>query len=109
MVFESEFLDMMPDEVEVEPFEGFDDYGKPSYGFPTSIRCRIVHRPREFRDKDGRLVLSKAQIWLAGNYDTDVRSRVTLPDVSDEFKNPPLLGVERYPDQDGIHHEVLML
>lgn len=96
----SDFLDLMPDTVTVEPFAGRDGYGAPSYGAPVQYRARVVYRPNLVHAPDGKEVVARGTVWLATSDAVSTEDRLTLPDGS----TPRVVAVERYTDASGVHH-----
>lgn len=106
MPFSSDFADVLKDEVSLAHLASRDDYNVPSYGTPsTGLKCRIVHKNTLIRDRNGSDVVSTSQIWLDYDADTTVESQITMPDGS----NPPILSVEKYPDESGNYFMKIFL
>lgn len=83
-------------------------YGEPSYStVTTDYRARIVEKPGFFRSPEGEDIGYSHTLWVAstGSVSITVTDRITLPDGS----SPPVVAVERLPDEEGEHHvKVLM-
>lgn len=102
------FLELMPDTVSIQDVSSRDKYGKRSYGTAASYRARVREKLERIMNLEGREDWAKTKVWIAPNADgtlptltTD--SKVTLPDGS----TPPILAIERIPDEDGYHHMVV--
>ncbi len=109
----TEWLDMMPHTVTLEPFSDRDDYGKPIYGTAATYRARVVYKTEMIIDQRiGAAELettSNGHIWF-GPPTTNLHSgtpptvtaedKVTLPDGS----TPNIMRVDRFPDEYGDHH-----
>lgn len=95
-----DFLDMMPDTITHEPLTGRDDYGKPTHGASVEYPARVVYKAKWLEAKDGSQVLAKAIVWIGGIPTISPEDKIVLPDST----TPPILSIERYPDEDGLHH-----
>jgi len=106
VTFESdEFLELMPHEVTVAKVSSRNSYGEVTYGAASApIRARVVRKARMVRTDSGDEAVSSAHAWLAGAPGVTTADKVTLPDGT----APPIIAVERYPDEDGDHHELLL-
>ena len=100
MAFEDEFLDVMVDEVVWEKFLGIDEYSNPTYASPVTLQCRVSPRAVQVLDANGNEVVSKANIWTAGNVAIGPQDKMTQSDGSTD----PVITVGRPPDGDGAHH-----
>lgn len=105
MAFDTAFLDLMPHSVTIESWLKDDAYGKPKFGYAVSRQCRVVAKPQVIRDKDGRERVSRARVFMGGAFGIDPKDRITLPDGT----QPPILQVQKFPDEDGAHHEVVLV
>lgn len=105
MSFESDFLELMVDTLTYEHETGTrDGYAKATgFGAPVTVTCRIVHSTRMVRADTGEEIVSRSHAYLAGAPGIRVNDRITMPDGS----QPPVVAVERFPDTDGPHHEVV--
>lgn len=103
MSFErSAFQSLMPSTVIRSTRTGHSNYGAPTFSTTTTkIRARVVDKPGMVRNTEGEDVAYRTIVWAASTSATIQPSdRFTLPDGT----SPPLLAVERYPDQSGPHH-----
>jgi hypothetical protein len=100
----ADFLDLMPDTVTFQPLTGTDQYAKPSYGNPVSVKARVVYEDQKTTDDTGQDVVAHGKIYLGGAFNITVKHRATLPDGT----HPPIVRVLRYPDETGAHHEVVL-
>lgn len=96
----NDFLDMMPDKVTHYPFTGRDGYGKPSYSSGTEYYARVVEKNTLVRGFDGSEVVAKGMIWLGGLPSIAPEDRITL----ESGDNITILSIEKYPDENGLHH-----
>lgn len=104
MTFDPSFLDMMKDEITVQSGQTLDVYGAPSAGTSSTKQCRIVRKNKLARDAAGAEVVAGTQVWLQAPSGISVTDTVTMPDGS----TPVIIAIEAYPDEDGLHHEVLL-
>lgn len=112
MTWDPEFEELMTQEVVRKPFNGQNEYGEETYGTSVPVQCRIVNKPTIVRQGGGgevssseQEVVSKATIYCAGSPGWGMRDGITLPDGT----TPIILDVRRYPDEDGDHHEVVLV
>lgn len=105
MSFEDDFLDMMVDQIIWEKVLGTDEYGNFVYAAPVTIQCRIAPKATRFLTANGDEVLSKANIYTAGDYDIQGNDRITQPNGEAD----PVLRVSRPPDGDGAHHVEILV
>lgn len=97
----SEFKDCFTDKVTHEPFVSRDRHGLPTYGTSTVLTGRLVRKRTHVRANDGSEQVSKGYFWL-GSITTSIKEedRMTFADGL----TPPILVVEEYPDESGLHH-----
>jgi len=100
MSFEDEFLDVMVDTIIWERKIGVDQYGNAQYAAPVSIQCRVAPKATRILTPNGDEVVSKANIYTAGDYDIHADDLITQPNGEAD----PVLRVARPPDGDGAHH-----
>jgi hypothetical protein len=100
MAFEAEFLDVMINTVTWEKHIGEDEYANPTYANPVTIQCRVSPKAVQVLDVNGNEVLSKANIFTAGDFDIGAQDLITQSDGSVD----PVISVARPPDGDGVHH-----
>lgn len=103
MSFSTAFLSMMDSTIKVSTRNGHSNYGAATFATSTvSYRARIVEKPGFVRRPDGEDVSYHTVAWVrsTGSVSITATDRVTLPDGS----TPPVVGVERYSDDDGPNH-----
>lgn len=106
MAFErAAFLALMPHTVTISTRASHNNYGEPSYGSGTSYRARVLNAPAFKRGAGGETVEIQTTVWVASTGTISVDDRITLPDGT----TPPIVLVERVPDEDGTHHHKLGL
>ena len=104
MSFENDFLDCMPSSIGFKAPDGtFTDRGKPNLGASTTFTARIVEANVVIRNDEGEERMAGVTIYLPTSTVFDPAGELTLP-VGFTPRNPPILEVSRYPDQDGTHH-----
>lgn len=106
MSFETAFIDLMNSTVTISTRTTANNYGEFSYGSGTSYRARIVDKPEFVRTETGEVIETRTVCWIRSTGNTvTVDDRITLPGGA----TPPIVAVERYPDEDGPHHIKLIL
>ncbi len=111
MGFETAFLEMLPSTLKVSTRSGHDNYGKPTFASSTtSYRCRVVQKAGFVRSPDGETVAVTHVAWVRSTsaVSITVDDRITLPSSFAQGTVPPLIGVESYPDVDGVHNRKLL-
>ena len=94
---------------------GVNRNGEQTFGTAVSYRCRLVGKREQMLSADGRQVLSRQRLYLMTDANIDPQSQVTLStgDVGSTEGwaiHPPIVGVGRYPaDDGGFHHTVVFL
>ncbi len=107
MSFENDFLDCMPSTVTIALPDGtFTDRGKPNLAAGVAFTGRIVEKNEKIIDDEGQERNSRLSIWLATTTVITPAAELTMPAGFTPNK-PPIIRVERYPDQDGDHHVVI--
>lgn len=107
MSFSTSLLELMPSTVKVSTRTTHNNYGEASFATTTSsYRARVVSKPGYLRTAEGEEISYAHIAWIrsTGAVSITASDRITLPDGS----TPPVVGVERYPDQDGAHHVKVM-
>ena len=100
-----EFFDLMPDQVVFESLVGTDVYAKPSYGNAVTVEhARVVYEAVKTTDEGGQDIVARGKIYLGGVFGVTPKHRATLPDGT----HPPIVRVNKYPDETGAHHEVVL-
>ncbi len=103
MSFDASLLALMPSTIKVSTRTTHSNYGEPSFAATTSsYRARVVEKPGYVRSAEGEEIAYHTVAWVrsTGAVSITASDRVTLPDGS----RPPVVGVERYPDEDLEHH-----
>ena len=113
MSFEAGFRELMPHSIIVRRFSKASTIGSSqgSYGGPTYVATaattfqgRLVLRHTKVAKPDGIEFIGDHVAWLATTQVINQRDKVTFEGTTYE-----ILGVGRYPDQDGLHHTKLIL
>ena len=109
MAFEADFLQLMTQEITIEQPDGtFSSRAKPNFGAGFTIQCRIVLKNEIVFAFDGQERFSFAKIYLDSTTVITPESRLTLP-ASFTPNQPPILAIDREPDEEGDHHTVLRI
>lgn len=105
----SEWADIMPQTITIEPWASFKDGGTGSnYGTAYTSACRIEMRNHQAVTKDGRTVTARGRVYLLSLTIPSIKDRVTLP--SEYTPNqPPIIDVNVDDDETGNHHITLVL
>lgn len=75
----------------------------------STAAARVVHKPEQVRVDEQTVVEAKAVAWVASTGTITREHRVRIPAASGSgTESPPVLAVERYPDEDGTHHHKIM-
>lgn len=85
-----------------------NNYGEPQFSTASvTYRARIVEKPGFTRSADGEDVGFTHTLWVAstGSVSITATDRITLPDGT----APPIVAVERMPDEEGEHHCKVMM
>lgn len=104
--------DLYTQSLTIAAFSSYDSYGKPTYGSAVSYVARVVGKRRLVVNAAGQEVVSDWTAYLYSNTTVDPRSKVTLStgDVGSTATlatNPPILSVERTPDENGMLYTAL--
>lgn len=101
----SEWADMMPHTITVEPFVSEDMYGKYTYGAPATHQARCQGKNRMVRTATGEEVASTVTVYV-GLIGMNVKDRITLP-ATFHPTQPPILALGQVSDESGSHHTVV--
>lgn len=94
--------------VTVAPKTGRDAYGQPTYGAAVSYAARIVAKHQLVRGPDGLDVVSTHKVLLMSTANVTPQDQITMPSGFDPT-TPPILAVERIPDDRGVHHTTILI
>lgn len=98
---EAGLVAMLTQKIVVAARTGHTNYGAPTFSASAStFKARVVDRPGFVRNNEGEDVAYRSIAWVASTGTLDVHSRYTLPDGT----SPPVVQLERYPDEKGTHH-----
>ena len=101
----SEWADMMPHSITVEPFASVDLYGTYTYGSPVTYQARIQGKNQVVTSRTGEEAVSHIMIHVASGA-VGPQDRVTLP-LPFLPSQPLLIDVQHVSDANGIHHSVV--
>jgi hypothetical protein len=112
MSWDPEFDDLLSEEVKRRPYTGQDGYGQPTFGASSKVQCRIVYKPEIIRRRGAgeatgaiREIVAAAKVYCRAVEGWGLRDQITLPDG----RQPSILEVRTYPDEDGPHHQVVFV
>lgn len=94
---EDDYLELMDEQLLIEPRIGLDAYNNPIFGDAYSALCRVQRHYKMIRDTQGREVISSAHIYLYDAYPIQPEDKIVLPDG----KAPVILNVTRISDDRG--------
>lgn len=101
MPIEPDLIELMLDEVTLEPWTGKDRYANPVFGSPRTAKCRIEHNTRRIISVEGHEKVSSAQVTLADpTLPISTKDRLTLPDGS----QPAILKIAAAKDEVGPYY-----
>lgn len=105
MTIESDFKELMTQDIVIRPLVSRDGYGEPTYSnSPVSLKGVVVYETKHIRADDNKELLSRAHAFIFGVHaDIKADSLVTLPDGS----QPKVLYVQRVQDESGDHHDII--
>lgn len=103
MSWSTQFEALMPDTVTVATLLGLssDGYGTETFSTsPTTFKARVVREQKLVRTLQGTEEMADTVVYIASTSTFAASSLITLPGGL----TPPLLALEAFPDEDGIHH-----
>lgn len=92
-MFDSSMLDLMPDEITIEPFISFDVSQAPTYGAAVTYSAQVVAEWSKVISPNGRELESNVRVLIPERVHIDPRSRLTLPSGWVP-RQPPILAVQ---------------
>lgn len=107
MAIDPDLLDLFPDVIIMQATTA-DRYGALTpVSDPVEIPCYISGDVREIKTREGATRISTVQATLAGVFDATPDHTYTLPS---RFvpQNPTPIAVQKFSDEDGPHHEVVL-
>ena len=106
MALEYEFQACFTQTITIEPQTGTNFNGEDSYGPSNTFSARAVDNVHLIRNFEGEQVGSNTMVWINTVSAIGPRDRLTLPSGYTPSQ-PPILGLSRFPDDDGLHHTVI--
>lgn len=95
------FWDLMPDTISIYSRVSHNNYGEASYSTAAvSYRARVLDNPRWVRNQFGEIIEETNVLWVGSTANIEADVKIVLPDGT----SPPIIRMERYPDQTGRHH-----
>src|SRR5690606_6285318 len=91
--------------IQIEPQTGITGDGEYAYGSAITYSGRIVNKVKRVTDFQGNERVSNTTIYVNAT-SVNPLDRLTLPSGY-EPQTPPMLRVDRIPDEKGIHHVVI--
>lgn len=102
----SEWDDMCPHQISVEPFTGVDTYGAYTYGSSVTYKARIQGKNRLVMNLNGEEAVAHFTIYVAAST-IGPKDLITLP-APFEPTVPSILDVAHVSDESGGHHTVVI-
>lgn len=93
MTLDPSLLELLPDEITIEPFESTTVNQSSSYGTAVTYRAQVVAEFERVIDRNGREVKSSARVLIPERVHIDPRSRITLPEGWVP-RQPPIISVK---------------
>lgn len=93
MSLDNAMLELMADEVTIEPFSSIDGNQAQTYGTAVTYAAQVMAFTTRIINQQGREVESTASVIIPGRVAVDHRSRITLP-AGFSPRTPPIQRVE---------------
>lgn len=101
MGFDLPLRQFMTQTITVYPRTGHNSYGEATFGSTgVTYQCRIAGTPRWVRNQNAEIVEITDVVWVGSTGTITEQDRIELADGS----TPPVIRVEKFPDQNGHHH-----
>lgn len=105
MSFLTDFGDLLTDTIMVQRIAGRDEYSRPLVSAPIELLGRLERKQRRILLADNTEKLVVATFFTAETPVIHAGDLVTLDDGS----GPPVIAVERMPDDRGQYYQAVML
>lgn len=79
MALDPSLLELLPDEIQIEPFSSNSVSQAISYGAAVTYRAQIVGAWEKVIDRNGRELNSNVRVLIPDRVHIDPRDRITLP------------------------------
>jgi hypothetical protein len=113
VAFDRQFLDFMPDTVQIAPFISYDRFKVAAYGPAVTYQARISGKMVALRRADKQEDANIMDVWIGARVDglplgttrITIEDQLTLPNVAayPDF-TPVIFTVGRWTDDTGQHH-----
>lgn len=104
MTIEAEFAEFMLDPIVIEVAGATDSvFGGTAYATGVTYTGRLVRQNKMVRTDVGDEAVSRSHFYVFGAPGIQPADRATLADGT----QPDILSVERFPDENGPHHEII--
>lgn len=103
---DSDFFDLLNDQVRIAKRIDQDQYGKPVYGEEQVYKCRIENNSRQVLNAKGEVVLAASTIYFAetGPF-VGLADQITLQDG----RTPTIISINSVPDERGPYYTEVTL
>jgi len=100
----NDFLDFMPDTVQIVPYIETSVNGVIRYSTtPLTYPARIEMKNRLVVDRSGRTVVSRGRVYLGTTVPPSIKDKIILP-AQYTPSEPPVISVNPQNDDSGNHH-----
>lgn len=91
MSLDPALLELLPDEITIEPYVSTSTTQEDSYGAAVTYRAQVVNEYERVIDRNGRDVKSTVRVLIPDRVHIDPRSRITLPEGWTP-RQPPIMA-----------------
>jgi hypothetical protein len=107
MAYSAEFDDLLADGISVDPLASWstDGFGTPVFSTTASTyKARILRKQTLVRTFAGTEELATTVVWIASTSTANFSPDSKIRAAGSTATIGPLMSVEAYPDEDGVHH-----
>lgn len=106
MSWSTAFEALFPDGVRIKEFSAFstDGYGTPVVTTGSTYKARAVREQKMVRTLEGTEEMSSFVVWIASTSTFGNPSQLQFFLNGSTGQVGPLMALESYPDEDGVHH-----
>jgi hypothetical protein len=105
MAWSTEFEELMPHTLTMSTWVSANGYGEPTYSTASiTYIARAEDTNRRVTGLDGYDTFATTEVIVASTTPLPETARYTLSHTTDSLN---LVRIERFPDEDGLHHQVL--
>ena len=104
MAIDTEFAELMQDQVVFRAGTAIDNYGKRTYSTAGTVTGRLMYDDMVERTDDMREFKQTGKFLTYGSATVDLKYRMTLPDASEAI----IIGVSNINDETGDEHHMVI-